>query len=155
MHLVQAVARSEVCPSRLRRWALSVLGLDVGGAWISAGSCFRSVDVSIGALSRVNYGCFFDRGSITIGSRCNVSCGVRFMSMNHETGDVVRRAGRLIETPIRVDDNVWIGAGVTVLGNVHIAEGCVIAAGAVVTSSTEPHGMYAGVPAVRKKDLPQ
>ena len=47
-----------------------------------------------------------------------------------------------------------LGARVTLLPGVNIAEGCVIAAGAVVTKSTEPNGLYAGVPAKRIKDLP-
>ena len=40
-----------------------------------------------------------------------------------------------------------------ILPGVTIAEGCVIAAGAVVNKSTEPDGLYAGVPARRVKDL--
>ena len=45
--------------------------------------------------------------------------------------------------------DVWIGANATILKGVTIEEGCVIAAGAVVTRSTEPFGIYAGVPASR------
>jgi maltose O-acetyltransferase len=40
-----------------------------------------------------------------------------------------------------------------VLDGVTIGAGCVIAAGAVVTRDCEPDGLYAGVPAVRKRDL--
>ncbi len=43
--------------------------------------------------------------------------------------------------------------GAIIMPGVTIAEGCVVAAGAVVTRSTEPNGLYAGNPAVRKKDL--
>lgn len=39
------------------------------------------------------------------------------------------------------------GANVTILKGVTIAEGCVIGGGAVVTKSTEPYGIYVGVPA--------
>lgn len=46
-----------------------------------------------------------------------------------------------------IERDVWIGANATILKGVHIAEGCVIAANAVVTKSTEPFGIYAGVPA--------
>jgi acetyltransferase-like isoleucine patch superfamily enzyme len=48
---------------------------------------------------------------------------------------------------IVIDDDVWIGAHASVLDGVRIARGCVIGAGAVVTKSTEPYGVYAGVPA--------
>jgi acetyltransferase-like isoleucine patch superfamily enzyme len=42
---------------------------------------------------------------------------------------------------------VWIGAQCLVCDNVTIATGCVIGGGSVVTRSTEPFGIYAGVPA--------
>lgn len=46
-----------------------------------------------------------------------------------------------------IERDVWIGANVTILKGVNIAEGCIIAAGAVLPKSTEPYGVYAGVPA--------
>jgi acetyltransferase-like isoleucine patch superfamily enzyme len=42
---------------------------------------------------------------------------------------------------------------VVVLPGVEIGAGCVIAAGSVVVKNTEPDGLYAGVPATRKKEL--
>ncbi|HIX06486.1 MAG TPA: acyltransferase [Candidatus Fournierella pullicola] len=53
---------------------------------------------------------------------------------------------------VRIEDDVWIGANAIILKGITIAQGCVIAAGAVVTKSTEPFGVYAGVPARRIKD---
>ena len=55
---------------------------------------------------------------------------------------------------MRVDDNVLIGANAVVLEGVHIGEGAVVAAGAVVTHDVEPHTVVAGVPAkfVKKVD---
>ncbi|MBR1536811.1 MAG: hypothetical protein IJ630_07725 [Treponema sp.] len=47
---------------------------------------------------------------------------------------------------------MWIGANVTILDGVTVASGCVLAAGSVVTKSTEPNGVYAGVPARRIKE---
>ena len=38
---------------------------------------------------------------------------------------------------------------------VTIGEGCIVAAGAVVTKDCESHGLYAGVPARRIRDLDQ
>lgn len=48
---------------------------------------------------------------------------------------------------VTIEKDVWIGSNVTILKGVIIAEGCVIGGGAVVTKSTEPYGIYAGVPA--------
>lgn len=49
--------------------------------------------------------------------------------------------------PVRVDDNVLIGANAVVIEGVHVGEGAVVAAGAVVTQDVAPHTMVAGVPA--------
>ena len=45
-----------------------------------------------------------------------------------------------------IEKDVWIGANATILKGVVVAEGCVIGAGTVLTKSTEPYGIYAGVP---------
>ncbi|MCU1607547.1 MAG: uncharacterized protein JWP46_4012 [Modestobacter sp.] len=49
----------------------------------------------------------------------------------------------------RVDDDVLVGMGSTVLNGAHIGSGSIIAAGAVVTQGTEvpPNSLVAGVPA--------
>ncbi|WP_247602466.1 DapH/DapD/GlmU-related protein [Gordonia rubripertincta] len=56
--------------------------------------------------------------------------------------------------PIVVGDYCWIGAGAIILPGVVVGEGCIISAGAVVIRDCEPNGLYAGVPAIRKRDLP-
>ena len=48
---------------------------------------------------------------------------------------------------IIVDDDVWIGYGATILSGVHIGQGAVIAAGALVSSNVEPYSIVGGVPA--------
>ena len=48
---------------------------------------------------------------------------------------------------IEVMDNSFIGNGAIVMYDVKIAENNIIAAGSVVTKSTEPNSVYAGVPA--------
>ena len=45
-----------------------------------------------------------------------------------------------------VDDDVWIGYGVIVMSGVHIGQGAVIAAGAVVTKDVPPYAIVGGVP---------
>lgn len=48
---------------------------------------------------------------------------------------------------ITIEDDVWIGANVTLLKNAYISKGCVIGACSVVTKRTEPYGIYVGNPA--------
>ena len=46
-----------------------------------------------------------------------------FITLDHKIGQRERRASTNVEKPIRVGIGVWIGANVTVLGGVTIAEG--------------------------------
>lgn len=46
-----------------------------------------------------------------------------------------------------IGNDVWIGSSVTILKGVHVADHCVIAAGAVVTKDIEPKFSIWGVPA--------
>ena len=48
---------------------------------------------------------------------------------------------------ILVDDDVWIGYGATIMSGVHIGQGAVVAAGAVVTKDVPPYAIVGGVPA--------
>ena len=66
----------------------------------------------------------------------------------------IRRLGlfRIDDMDVVIKDDCWIGGNSTILKGVTIETGCVIAAGAVVTKSTEPYGIYGGVPAKRLSD---
>ena len=48
---------------------------------------------------------------------------------------------------IAIEDDVWIGANVTVVGGVTIGRGAVIAAGSVVTKDVPAYAIVGGVPA--------
>lgn len=48
---------------------------------------------------------------------------------------------------IVVDDDVWIGENAMILSGVHIGQGAVIAAGAVVNKDVPPYAVVGGVPA--------
>lgn len=45
---------------------------------------------------------------------------------------------------IIIDDDVWIGYGATILSGVHIGQGAVIAAGAIVAGDIPPYGIVGG-----------
>ena len=47
----------------------------------------------------------------------------------------------------KIEDDVWIGANVTILKGVTVGRGAVIAAGAVVTRSIPPYCVSGGIPA--------
>ena len=48
---------------------------------------------------------------------------------------------------IRISEDVWLGANVTVVGNVSIGRGVVVGAGSVVTKDVPEFQIVAGVPA--------
>lgn len=50
-----------------------------------------------------------------------------------------------------IEDNVEIGAGANIIGNVRIGSGAVIGAGAVVISDIPKNAIAVGVPAIVKK----
>lgn len=49
--------------------------------------------------------------------------------------------------PITIGNNCWLGANVTVCPGVKIGDGCVVGAGAVVTSDMPDNSLILGVPA--------
>lgn len=49
--------------------------------------------------------------------------------------------------PVRIGNNVWVGANVTILPGVSIGDNAIIAAGAVVTKDVPANMLAAGIPA--------
>lgn len=48
---------------------------------------------------------------------------------------------------IKIEDDVWIGAGSIILTGVTIGKGSIVGAGSIVTKSVEPYSIVAGNPA--------
>jgi maltose O-acetyltransferase len=121
------------------------------------GVTHRPNAIIIGSHCYVNQYCWFDEGDATIslGNQVVVAANVSFQAITHAVGDANRRALEPLSLPITIEDGSWIGVGATILPGVTVARGCIVGAGAVVTTSTEPNGVYAGVPAVRIRELPE
>ncbi len=102
------------------------------------------------------YVVIYGHGGVTIGSETLVSMHCRILSSDH----TVPPAGILIRSqpdkllPTVIGRDVWLGAGVTVLGGVTIGDGCVVGAGAVVTGDLPPNSVALGVPARVVKSRP-
>ena len=54
---------------------------------------------------------------------------------------------------IYIEDEVWLGANVTILPGVTVGRCSVVGAGAVVNKDVEPYSVYAGVPAKKIRSL--
>lgn len=91
-----------------------------------------------------------DRGGIQLGNGASVSDFANIYSHSH---DVVE--GRDITTPVTViGDGVRITYHATVMSGVHLAEGTMIGSFGMATRDTDPHSIYAGIPARKIKDKP-
>jgi acetyltransferase-like isoleucine patch superfamily enzyme len=71
---------------------------------------------------------------------------VSILTTSHPVEPSERRA-YIIGKPITIEDNVWIAAGVTVLGGVTVGKNSVLAAGSVVTKDVSPNTLVGGNPA--------
>jgi acetyltransferase-like isoleucine patch superfamily enzyme len=100
--------------------------------------------VGIGEFSRIG-----GSGGVTIGANTIIGQFFSAHPENHnfENNDILIREQGTLRNPIAIGENCWIGAKVTLLAGVTIGEGCVIAAGAVVTKDMPPHSLVGGVPA--------
>jgi len=88
-------------------------------------------------------------GGLEIGDDCIVGQFFSCHPENHVFDDPSRpiRLQGTTRQGIRIGNNCWIGAKVTILDGVSIGDGCVIAAGAVVTRSMPANSVIGGVPA--------
>ncbi len=152
---INFLASSAATPRPLRYFYYRLFKMDIQTPSIQFGSFFRGPAIKIGHLSFVNYGCVFENAMapIEIGSECQIAMEVMFCTGTHTISGEHSRCGIPIGLPIKVEDGCWIGTRATIMPGVTIKQGCVIAAGAVVTKSCEPNGLYAGVPARRMRDL--
>lgn len=151
---LSGIASWSIWPARARRVLLNAGGLRVGRSGVLRDQQFTSGHrVSIGDNSFVNIGCLFDSAApISIGDDVHVGPGVALLTSAHDIGPASRRAGTNSPRPITVHDGVWIGARATIMPGVTVGQGCVIAAGAIVTKDADPNGVYAGTPARRIRD---
>jgi acetyltransferase-like isoleucine patch superfamily enzyme len=139
--------------------ARSLEGIDLGDrvtvddfAVLRASGVMRNLGkgIRVGARTSIGMGNFLHGGGgIDIGTDCLLGPYVSIFSENHVSTDPhrpIREQGEE-RSPVRIEDDVWIGAGATILAGVHIGSGAVIAAGAVVTKDVAARGIMAGVPA--------
>ena len=104
----------------------------------------------------VNHGCYFmDGAKITIGNHVFIGPFCGFYTANHPLQYAERNRGLEQALPITIGDNCWLGANVSVLPGVSIGNGCVIAAGSVVTQNLPDNSLAMGVPAHVKRVIEQ
>lgn len=112
----------------------------------------RGGQIEIGDRVRINEGVLVNAsvgGKITIGAETLIGPYVVLRSASHKYERLdtpIGSQGHHIGT-IAIGADVWLAAHVTVLANVTIGDGAIVAAGAVVTKDVPPLAIVAGVPA--------
>jgi len=82
--------------------------------------------------------------SVLIGGNCYIG-GARYHFEQLEVP--IMDQGVYSHGPITIGTGTWIGASVTIIDGVSIGKGCVIGAGALVTTDIPDYGVAVGVPA--------
>jgi acetyltransferase-like isoleucine patch superfamily enzyme len=92
------------------------------------------LDISVGRNVFVNQNCtFYDLGGLDIADDVMIGPNVSIITSGHPIEPSQRRAG-VTAKPIAIERNVWIAAGVTIIGGVTVGENSVVAAGSVVNN---------------------
>ena len=99
-----------------------------------------------------------DVNSIRIGNKVNIQDGsvlhTLYQKSTIEIGDNVSVGHNVTIHGAKIEDNVLIGIGATILDHAEIGSNSIIAANSLVLTGTkiEPNSVYAGVPAKKVKD---
>ena len=120
----------------------------------------REGSLTIGSDTHVQPRCQFTayQGPIRIGCGVQIAPYCAFYSYDHsyESNRLVRNQPLVSKGGIVIEDDAWLGVGVTVLDGVRIGKGTVVGAGAVVTHDLPDGAIAAGVPArvIKMRDDP-
>jgi maltose O-acetyltransferase len=121
-------------------------GIKIGnGSSIHLNTFFNRTNIRIGKNSVINRNCYLDgRGGIVIGDNVSLSPNVQLITASHDpdSPDFCYKTKAII-----IENHVWIGTNAIILPGVTLRKGTVVAAGAVVTKSTEPMSIVGGNPA--------
>lgn len=121
----------------------------IGGSYtiFSPFHCDYGTYISIGDRFFANYDCkILDGGRVTFGDDVRIGPNCCFVTPNHAPDPQMRKEGWQIFLPITVGDNVWFGAGVTVMPGVTIGRDSIIGGGSVVTRDIPAGVLAAGNP---------
>jgi acetyltransferase-like isoleucine patch superfamily enzyme len=99
----------------------------------------------------ISINCYLD---VEIGDSALIADGVYISDFDHKFADLtipIKDQG-INKSRVRVERDVWLGTKVTVARGVHIGEGAVVGANAVVTRDLPAYCVAVGVPARVMKD---
>ena len=118
-------------------------GLKVNGRSIVSRNTILGNNVNFNGMK------ILGQGVVVIGDNFHSGPGCLIMNSyhNYDNGSAIPYDSTYIHKDVTIEDNVWLGSNVTVLGGVHIGEGAVIQIGSVVVSDIPPLAIAGGHPA--------
>lgn len=120
----------------------------IGAAsWVAAGVIIRGL-VSIGDRSTVNPYAHI-AGLVRIGHDVRIAGMASIYGFNHGFArtDVPIHVQPQTMKGIKIEDGCWIGANAVIVDGVTLGQGCIVAAGAIVTKDFPPLSVVGGNPA--------
>jgi maltose O-acetyltransferase len=109
--------------------------------------CDYGVNIHIGTDFYANHGLvILDGARVSIGNHVFIAPNVGIHTAGHPLDAERRNAGQEYALPVTIGDNVWIGAGVTLVPGVCVGNNSVIGAGSVVTRDIPPDVVAVGNP---------
>ena len=109
--------------------------------------CDYGYNIEIGENFYSNHNLvILDPAKVTFGDNVFIGPNCGFYTASHPLNPVERNKGLETAEPIKVGNNVWFGADVTVLAGVTIGDNCTIGAGSVVAKDIPSNSIAVGNP---------
>ncbi len=109
--------------------------------------CDYGYNITLGDYFYANHNLIITDGAkVAFGNHVFVAPNCCFTTAEHAIDPEMRRAGIEVAKPITIGNNVWIGAGTTILAGVTIGDNTVIGAGSVVKKPIPANAVAVGVP---------
>ena len=109
--------------------------------------CEFGYNISIGNNFYANFDCIMlDGGGIEIGDNVLFGPRVGIYTSNHAADSWERTHGACYAKPVKIGNNVWVGAGVHINQGVTIGDNTIIGSGSVITKDIPSNVVAAGVP---------
>lgn len=131
----------------LRKAIFTISGVKIGrGSALHMGvKFFEPRGVEVGEDTMIGQGTFLDgRAKLKIGDHVDLASEVMIYNSEHDLSD---REFKAVNEEVVIENYVFVGPRAIILPGVHIGEGSVVAAGAVVTRDVPPYTIVAGIPA--------
>jgi Acetyltransferase (isoleucine patch superfamily) len=113
---------------------------------INANCGLTNVHVGKNVVINFNFN-FVDDGEIFLGDNCMIGPAVTIATAVHPIFPTLRRYVLQHNKPVRIGNDVWIGAGAIILPGVTIGDNSIIGAGSVVTKDVDSDTIVVGNPA--------